>query len=78
MYVRIVRLLLERGADTEAKDVSGLTPLSVAVQNGHETIVKLLLDRGAAIDQSKLPQSIGHHVTKYPSTSSWEKKGRLK
>lgn len=49
-HVRIVRLLLERGADTEAKDVSGLTPLSVAVQNGHETIVKLLLDRGAAIE----------------------------
>jgi ankyrin repeat protein len=38
----IVKLLLEKGADVEAKDREyGLTPLLWAALNGHEAIVKL-------------------------------------
>ncbi|KAH7134389.1 ankyrin repeat-containing domain protein [Dactylonectria macrodidyma] len=44
----VVRLLLERGAHTEAADqLSGRTPLSWAAANGREAVVQLLLDSGA-------------------------------
>jgi ankyrin repeat protein len=33
------------GANFEYKDYSGLTPLSWAIENGHETMVKLLLKK---------------------------------
>ena len=46
----IVRLLLEKGADIEAKDSRfGRTPLLWAVKGGHEAVVKLLLEKGADI-----------------------------
>ncbi|KAI9891703.1 MAG: hypothetical protein M1814_002453 [Vezdaea aestivalis] len=43
----IIRLLLENGADPEAKDGDGTTALHRAASNGHDAIVKLLLDKGA-------------------------------
>ncbi|RKK67488.1 hypothetical protein BFJ69_g14456 [Fusarium oxysporum] len=43
----VVRLLLDRGARTEAADNEGRTPLSYAAENGHEAVMRLLLDRGA-------------------------------
>ena len=43
----MVRLLLEAGADKEAKDDDGLTPLGWAAWIGHEAVVRLLLERGA-------------------------------
>ncbi|UKZ61609.1 uncharacterized protein TrAtP1_002869 [Trichoderma atroviride] len=43
----IVKLLLDKGADVEAKSISGQTPLSYATRLGNQTIVKLLLDKGA-------------------------------
>ncbi|KAK7428976.1 hypothetical protein QQZ08_004488 [Neonectria magnoliae] len=44
----VVKLLLEKGAEIEAKDSEhGRTPLSWAARNGHEAIVKLLLEKGA-------------------------------
>jgi len=41
-----VKLLLWRGADAYSKDSDGRTPLSYAVDRGHEEVVKLLLDTG--------------------------------
>jgi ankyrin repeat protein len=42
-----VKLLLEKGADVESKDrYDGRTPLSWAANNGHEAVVKLLLQEG--------------------------------
>lgn len=49
-YLAIVRLLLERGANINARDRDEMTPLIWAVYNGYLAVVKLLLDRGANIE----------------------------
>ncbi|KAL3417967.1 PFS domain-containing protein [Phlyctema vagabunda] len=43
----IVELLLQKGAELEARDMNGRTPLSWAVEKGYMAIVKLLLETGA-------------------------------
>jgi ankyrin repeat protein len=45
--VDTVRALLAAGADVKAARPDGATPLLVAVINGHEDLVDLLLDKGA-------------------------------
>ncbi|KAM9873437.1 Ankyrin repeat domain-containing protein 50-like protein 3 [Verticillium dahliae] len=47
----VVNLLLEKGADVEAKD-SGYnrTPLSWAAEKGRDAVVKLLLEKGADVE----------------------------
>ena len=42
-----VKLLVERGADVNAKDEEGKTPLDFAQENGHQEIVKWLKECGA-------------------------------
>ena len=46
----IVSLLLENGADIEAKDKTGKTPLLIATGHGDEAIVALLLNKKADIE----------------------------
>ncbi|EPE03575.1 ankyrin repeat protein [Ophiostoma piceae UAMH 11346] len=46
----VKRMLLENGADIEAKDEGGRTPLSFASDGGHEAVVQLLLQNGADIE----------------------------
>jgi len=54
MYNEVVeKLLLGKWAESEAKDKSGRTPLSWAVEKGHEAVVKLLLENGAEPDKNK-------------------------
>ena len=43
----LVRTLLNRGAEVNAADNTGMTPLMHAVRNGHTAVVELLLDRDA-------------------------------
>lgn len=43
----IARLLIEHGADVNAKDKYGTTPISEATLQGHFDIVRLLLENGA-------------------------------
>jgi ankyrin repeat protein len=38
----VVRLLLEKGADLNAKTRDGKTALHLAAEEGHETVVQLL------------------------------------
>ncbi|MEQ2166077.1 hypothetical protein GOODEAATRI_023951 [Goodea atripinnis] len=45
----MVRLLLDRGSQIDAKTRDGLTPLHCAARSGHETAVELLLERGAPL-----------------------------
>jgi ankyrin repeat protein len=46
----VVRLLLEKGADTNAKDRQGGTALCWAAPRGHEAVIRLLLEKGADIE----------------------------
>ena len=46
----LTRLLVDKGANVEAKDRYGRTPLSLAAETGHEAVVRLLVDMGAHIE----------------------------
>jgi len=46
----VARLLLDKGANVEARDNSGRMPLSWAAEQGQEAVVKLLLEKGANIE----------------------------
>ena len=46
----VVGLLLDQGANTEAKDEDKRTALIVTADSGHEAIVRLLLEKGANIE----------------------------
>jgi ankyrin repeat protein len=45
----MMRLLIDKGANIEAKDEDGRTPLWWAARKGHEAMVRLLIDKGANI-----------------------------
>ena len=50
-YKAVVKLLLEKGAELEAKDsFYSRTPLLYAAENGYEAVVKLLVEKGANLE----------------------------
>ncbi|KAM9334805.1 myotrophin [Symphorus nematophorus] len=48
----VMEYLISKGADINAPDKHGLTPLICACYEGHACCVKLLLDQGADKDQT--------------------------
>ena len=46
----VVRLLVEQGADVEARDENGWTVLHWAAEYGHEAVVRLLVEQGADVE----------------------------
>ena len=42
----MVRFLLQHGADVNARDVSGKTPLAIATRKGHGELIELLAGTG--------------------------------
>lgn len=48
--VEKVKKLLKEGADANAKDRFGFTPLHYTALNGHFEVVKLLIERGADVN----------------------------
>ena len=45
--LKVVHLLLERGADVEVKNDKGKTTLQDAADRGHDEVVELLRENGA-------------------------------
>ena len=66
----IVRLLLEKGANTEAQDGDGNTPLIEAARSGHKAVVSLLLEHGANSDVTNLEGYTAYDCAK--KTSIWD------
>jgi ankyrin repeat protein len=48
-HVKVVRFLLERGADVKAQNKDGDTPLHLALEKGHVEIAGILIERGADV-----------------------------
>jgi serine/threonine protein kinase len=48
--VEEVKKLLKEGANLNARNIVGWTPLHLAVQNGHIEVVKLLIEKGANVN----------------------------
>lgn len=46
-HLEVVRILVEGGADLNAKDKRGLTPLDWATREGNEAVREFLLNHGA-------------------------------
>ena len=49
-HPNVAAVLLDRGAEVNAKTNNGWTPLHEAALNGHATVAALLLDRGAEVN----------------------------
>ena len=62
---RIAKLLIELGADLEAEDELGRTPLAVAMLQGDLEAMRLLMAAGA-----KEPETAGTRAASTTSTSS--------
>ncbi|KAJ1548822.1 hypothetical protein HK405_014554 [Cladochytrium tenue] len=60
-HIEMVRLLLEHGAEKDARTKKQTTPLHWAAQNGHDRVARLLLDRGADLNARTAEQSTPLH-----------------
>mmetsp|Transcript_24250 Transcript_24250/g.29409 ORF Transcript_24250/g.29409 Transcript_24250/m.29409 type:complete len:457 (+) Transcript_24250:181-1551(+) len=49
-YIKVVRMLLDAGADIDAKGLNHQTALHEAVIGGHESIVRMLLSKGCDVE----------------------------
>ncbi|MGM0674781.1 MAG: ankyrin repeat domain-containing protein [Spirochaetota bacterium] len=66
-HADIVRSLIDNGADVEATDILGRTPLHVAVD--HPEVVEVLLEHGAAVDaRDSLSNTPLHRALGSPET----------
>jgi hypothetical protein len=52
--VKEVRKLLEKGANVNAKDIYGWTPLHAAASSGHVDVVTLLIEKGADVNAKEI------------------------
>jgi len=60
--VERVRGLLERGADPDARDEDGRTPLYIAAANGSVEVARLLLKHGADVNARAIDGSTPLHL----------------
>jgi len=61
-HTKIVKYLLSKDANTEAKNKFDETPLHIAIRNGHTGIVKLLLHSMAALDATNKKRETALHI----------------
>jgi ankyrin repeat protein len=58
---RVVQLLLNRGADKDARDSAGNTPLLEAIRQGNDEVTRALIEAGCKLDvQNSDGDSIAH------------------
>ncbi|KAI9332899.1 ankyrin repeat-containing domain protein [Zopfochytrium polystomum] len=55
---RILRMLLEKGAEVDTTDARGETPLGIASRGGNLYAVKVLVEAGASLDQLAWPKGV--------------------
>jgi ankyrin repeat protein len=64
-HMKEVELLIDKGADVNAKDEVGWTPLHYAADNGHKDVAELLIAKGADVnaknDYDETPLHIAEH-----------------
>ena len=53
-HIDLVKLLIKRGADVNAKDIKGYTPLFAASAGGHREVAEILLDNGANVHEDPI------------------------
>lgn len=58
----LVQLMLQRGADIEARCVDQITPLMHAVNHGHLSILEILLTKGAQVDATTAGWTVLHRA----------------
>jgi ankyrin repeat protein len=51
-FPEVVRLLLDHGADVNISPFNGVTPLTIASQEGHIEIVTMLSEKGIDLDSN--------------------------
>ncbi len=59
-HIKVVRLLLDAGAEAALPNSWGVTPLHVASNNGYVEVVKLLLEKGADLTAPSKKQINAH------------------
>ena len=57
--LRVVCLLVEKGADTEKCDGTGATPLTLAAGNGYLPVVRYLVERGGVSKDRLVAEGFG-------------------
>jgi len=71
--VRVVKLLLELGADPNFRADNGWTPLIAAANDGRTRIVEILIDAGADLNGADMKgQTALHHLCFCPRSSAAE------
>jgi ankyrin len=64
--INMVSLLINKGADIEAKTRDGLTPLHCAARSGHDQVVDLLLESKAPIrSKTKVSSCVCHFLNQF-------------
>ena len=63
----MVELLIDYGADIEAMDRTGSTPLHLAAQEGHLATARLLVTRGARTDAAQIDGVMPIHLAAHDS-----------
>lgn len=67
----IIRLLIAKGADVDARDATGYTSLQLAIRLGNQSLAHFLISQGANME---LIDPDGRHITDY---DEWHEEDRL-
>jgi len=65
MCVKVVELLLMKGANKEHRNISDYTPLSQAASGGYVNVIKVLLAHGAEINSRFVYRSTSRCVFEF-------------